>query len=214
MNIESFSHDLLEWSQGNLRSFPWRQEDATPYEVLIAEIFLKQTRASVVADAYPEFIGKFPNVKALEEGDRDKIISIIRPLGLYNNRADALLEIGEAIGDDGIPNSFGELLALPQVGPYVANATMCFGFGEDRAIVDGNIQRIFGRLFEGEADALPLEEAWQVGKKHLPKECVRRYNLALLDFGAMVCTDSSPNCSDCFAQNYCEYALRENDHSA
>jgi len=203
---ERFRDDLLDWSEGNLRSFPWREDDATPYEVLIAEIMLKQTRSPTVHEIYVEFLEEFPTVEALAEAERDELIDIIQPLGLYNYRADAFMEIAERSVDGGIPESAEELSDFPQVGPYVLNATLCFGFGEELPILDTNVERIYTRVFEedgvGEVDD---DELWELAERMLPKGQARRYNLALLDFGYSICTHSSPSCETCFASGYCDY---------
>lgn len=204
---ERFQKDLLQWSRGNLREFPWREEDRTPFEILVAEIFLKQTRASTVADIYPAFMSEYPGPEALQEASKEEIIELIRPLGLYNHRADALKEIGKILGGSEVPSTRGELLELPQVGPYVANATLCFGFGENVPIVDSNIRRVYTRLFYWNNNDVSDSVIWDLARRILPEDEAQRFNLALLDFGARICTDTSPHCEQCFAQSYCGYYL-------
>lgn len=204
--IERFQHDLLEWSRGNLRSFPWREEECSPYEILVAEMFLKQTRASTVGDVLPHFVEKYPNLQSLQSASESDIIEVIRPLGLYNHRTTALKEIGERLSESEIPSNEEDLRDLPQVGPYVANATLCFGFGEDVPIIDSNIRRIYRRLFSAlDVEEMTEDELWSLAEEILPEAEVQRFNLALLDFGAAICTDSSPNCKICFASRYCDY---------
>lgn len=209
MNSEKVARiqsDLMDWGAENRRSFPWREDHATPYEVLLAEIFLKQTRAPTVERIYKEFLKEFPEPAGLLKADREDIIEVIRPLGLYNYRTDALLEIAAFLSEQPLPESEEELRQLPQVGPYVANATLCFAFGQDRPIVDTNVERIYSRIFMNqEVDVLGTTELWELAEELLPEGCVREFNLALLDFGAAVCTDSSPLCEECFASEYCDY---------
>jgi A/G-specific adenine glycosylase len=203
---KQFQQDLLEWSEGNLRSFPWREDDATPYEVLIAEIMLKQTRSPTVREIYVEFIKEYPTLEHLAEADREELIEIIQPLGLYNYRADAFMEIAERAADGGLPEDEDELSDLPQVGPYVLNATLCFGFDEERPIMDTNVERIYGRVFKGDGvDKFDETKLWALAEEMLPEGRARPYNLALLDFGYSVCTHSSPLCGECFASGYCDY---------
>lgn len=204
--IERFQHDLLKWSHGNLRDFPWRQQQRSPYQLLVAEMFLKQTQASTVADVLPQFVEKYPGPESLQSASESEIIEVIRPLGLYNHRAKALKEIGERLGGSEIPSTEDGLRELPQVGRYVANATLCFGFGEDVPIVDSNIRRIYRRLFSAlDVEEMTEDELWSLAEEVLPEAEVQRFNLALLDFGAAICTDSSPNCEQCFANPYCAY---------
>lgn len=205
-----FQSDLLEWGEENLRSFPWREPDATPYEILVAEIFLKQTRASTVDRIHREFIERFPSLQAIREADRSEIIDVIEPLGLYNYRADAFKEIAGKLENDEIPSTESELKNLPQVGPYVANAILCFAFGENRAIIDTNVERIYSRVFAGPESPLTDEELKALAIDLMPSEEPKLYNTALLDFGSIICANQSPNCGKCFASDYCNYYQEKN----
>lgn len=205
---DHFRRDLLEWSEENIRDFPWRRQDATPYEVLIAEIFLKQTRSKTVGRVFPEFMDRFGAPEDLHEADRQEIIDVIRPLGLYNYRADALEEISRYLQDSSVPSEEDKLRELPQVGPYVANATLCFGFDEDRPVVDTNVERIYSRVFgDFGVRSFDEEEYWKLADEMLPEKRVQEYNLALLDLGALICKKSSPKCGVCFAESYCSHAF-------
>lgn len=207
-----FQQDLLAWSEGNLRSFPWREEDATPYEVLVAEIMLKQTRSPTVHKIHLEFIEEYPTLEGLAEASREELIEILRPLGLYNYRADAFKEIAERAADGGLPENEDKLSDLPQVGPYVLNATLCFGFGEERPIMDTNVERIYGRVFGDDGvDEYDDDELWELAERMLPEGQAQQYNLALLDFGYIICTHSSPLCEECFASEYCDYYQNTRD---
>lgn len=203
--LADFQIGLLNWAEENCRDLPWRGVDVNAFEVLIAEIFLKQTRVQTVKEIFPEFIEKYQTPEDLSNSSRTEIIDIIRPLGLYNNRADALIEISEALSGTGVPNSQDKLMELPEVGPYVANATLCFGFGEPRPIVDSNVIRVYSRLAGKSMDDWDRDSLWQFAEKALPKDRVMLYNQALLDFGSLVCSHHNPNCQECFARSYCEY---------
>ena len=47
---------LLCWFKQSGRSFPWRDQGRTPYEVVVAEILLQRTTATGVARTYAGFI--------------------------------------------------------------------------------------------------------------------------------------------------------------
>lgn len=203
---DRFPSDMLSWAEDNLRTFPWRTSSTSPFEVLVAEILLKQTRATTVADILPRFLREYPDPASLSKANREELIEFIRPLGLYNYRSRALREIGATLAENGVPCQEEELLELPQVGKYVANATLCFGFGRSRPVVDSNVKRVYGRLFKGlNPDAETDEKLWSFAEDLLPKDGAERYNMALLDFGAEICTSSSPKCEECFATAYCDY---------
>lgn len=203
-----FRSDLLEWAESDGREFPWRDEEASVYEVFVAEFFLTQTPGENVAAVYPDFLSRFPSLSELERTNVDDIEAAIEPLGFQRMRAEALSAIAEEY--DRLPGETEELVELPRVGPYVANATLCFAESRALPIVDRNVVRIYDRVF-GEAFPNPPADRRSFAEDVLPSdgETARTYNLALLDFGAAVCTKRNPDCRACFAADYCHYARTE-----
>lgn len=201
---EQFRRDLLHWAEDNLRVYPWREPDASLYEVFIAEFFLTQTPADNVDNVYPDFLERFPSLNTIETADRDEVEEVIEPLGFHKMRSEALTKIASRYTS--LPDTEAELLELPRVGPYVANATLCFALGRPRPILDRNVVRVYDRVFTSE---FPDSEAEQqvFTEQMLPEAGLeaRTYNLALLDFGAMICVSGDPRCEACFASDYCEY---------
>lgn len=199
-----FRSSLLSWAEGNLREFSWRESDLPIYEVFIAEFLLTQTPAENVAKVYPDFIKSYPSLTAINAADRSELVNIIEPLGFYNMRADALKKIASEY--ETLPVNETELVKLPRVGPYVANATLCFALERPLPIVDRNVVRTYRRVF-GEEFPESDSDQREFAAAMLPEggRRARSYNLALLDFGALVCTSDSPLCSECFASSHCTY---------
>ncbi len=207
-----FREDLLAWSQDNLREFPWREAEASPYEILIAEMFLNVTRTEVMEKVYPAFVQRYPTFHALRSADREELIEVIRPIGLYNTRADALLEIAETLAGEPFPRTKEELLELPRVGEYVASAVTCMAFGDDEAMMDRNVARVYSRVFDKKfSQDAPGAEAWEFAHEMIPSGDAARYNLALIDFASIRCTAPTPKCDGCFAAEYCRYNQRIDD---
>lgn len=200
-STQRFRSELLEWAEENLREFSWRESDRSLYDVFIAEFFLTQTPAENVATVYPRFLERFPSFRAIEAADERELVEVIEPLGFYNMRSDALKQIADE--HDTLPETVDELTNLVRVGPYVANATLCFARGEPLPILDRNVERVYNRVFGDEWPDSPTERR-QFAEQLLPADGPRMYNLALLDFGAAIC-QPEPLCSECFANNYCEY---------
>lgn len=203
-----FPDELLSWFEENGRSFHWRRDDISPYQMLVAEVFLQVTRAEVVEPVYEEFLERFPTPAALRDAERVEIIDVIRPIGVYNRRADALSVIARELDENGVPETRDELLELPQVGDYAANATLCFGENRPLPVVDSNIERIYDRLL-GELEV----DVWEVAGEMIPDDRARDYNLALLDFGSEVCSHHNPSCESCFASEYCDFYSSSTDDS-
>ena len=195
-----FRADLLEWGEENRREYPWREPDRTLYEVFVAEFFLTQTPADNVAVVYPRFLKRFPTLDAIAEVSEDELVEAIEPLGFQNMRAGALKQIAST--HDHLPTEPESLMELPRVGRYVANATLCFVRDDPLPVLDRNVERVYSRVFR---DTWPETEAAQLTftQRLVPDEA-RVYNLALLDFGALIC-QPEPLCEQCFANEYCVY---------
>lgn len=202
---EEFRRSLLRWASENARKYPWRERERSRYEVFAAEYFLTQTPADNVADVYPKFLDRYPSLNAIREAEVEEIESVIEPLGFQRMRARALNSIAESV--DELPNTSEQLQELERIGPYVANATLCFADCAKLPILDRNVERVHSRVF---GDQFPdsRSDREQFCTEMLPENPadVRTYNLGLLDFGAMVCTKQDPRCDDCFASEYCVYA--------
>lgn len=203
--VKQFRHDLLEWSQEYTRDFPWRTDDTPLYDVFIAEFFLTQTPAENVAAVYPEFLSQFPDLDAIATASMGELEQVIEPLGFQNMRAAAMKEIASEYGE--LPSTVNELLKLERVGPYVANATICFTFESPKPIMDRNVDRIYRRLL---GDDWPDTDSsqWEMAAEIVPEDTPKQYNLGLLDFGASICTPD-PNCEECFASEYCSFYQRQ-----
>jgi len=208
LTAKPFVDELIEWGEKNCREFPWREEDRSPYEIFIAAMLLRRTSAEAVDPVYREFLERYPDLNSLSSADKGELADLLQPLGRHNERAKALRDITSQLVFSGIPDTEEELLDLPHVGPYVANATLCFGYGQRRPIVDANVARIYSRAFDIDVkDEQPHEDdhLWDFAESMLPETEYREFNLALLDFGAAICIDQSPDCDTCLMQLYCSY---------
>ena len=199
-----FREDLLAWAEENLRDFPWRERDQTLYQVFVAEFFLTQTPATNVAKVYPTFLERFPSLREIEEATLDEVEDVIKPLGFQRMRAEALSEI--ASRHEALPEDPEGLQKLPRVGPYVANATVCFARARRLPLLERNVVRAYERVFGDGFPESPKARREFAGEM-LPEDgqTARVYNLALIDFGTLVCTKLDPHCTECFASDYCEY---------
>jgi DNA (cytosine-5)-methyltransferase 1 len=208
MRAKPFVEDLVEWGKENYREFPWREEDCSPYEIFFAAVLLQHASPEVVDPVYRKFIEEYPDVNELSSADKSEIRELLQPLGLNNEPVKILRDITSQLVFSGIPDTEEQLLQLPHVGPYVTNVTLCLGYGQLRPIVDTNVGRIYSRVFDidtmdGQIHA--DDYLWDFAESLLPEDEYRDYNLALLDFGAAICTTDSPDCETCTVNGLCEY---------
>jgi len=203
-----FRTSLLEWAEDNTRDFPWRDTNRPRYEGCLAEFFLTQTPADNVAKVYPTFIDRYPSLEAIDSSDSEELESVIEPLGFQRMRTRALKSIADSV--DTLPGDSEQLQELERVGPYVANATLCFADRVPVPILDRNVERIYNRVF---GDQFPdtRRDREEFCAEILPEnpDEARQFNLALLDFGATVCSKQNPDCDGCFASEYCVYVAEE-----
>ncbi len=187
---------LRDWFLATKRSFPWR-EAITPYKVLIAEVMLQQTRADVVVPYFARWMQLFPSIECLASAPIEEVLKAWEGLGYYS-RARNLHRAAEKLLD-GFPKTYEELLQIPGVGPYTANAILSFAFHEPVIAIDANVERVFARFF---ATSRPkdLKISVQVSDPHEISE-------ALIELGATVC-GKKPACDECPLASSC-VALRE-----
>lgn len=206
----TFVRGVLDWFAANARDYPWRRtRDA--YPVLVAEFMLQQTTADQVAAMYQPFLTRYPTPALAAAAPESEIVAMLKPLGLVH-RARLLKRALEHVThehDGAIPCSLPELLLLPGVGPYTARAVMCFAFGHDLAAVDVNVIRVLGRALGLTAKTTrPHRDRrlWRAVDALIPGGSGRDFNLAMLDFAALVCTHSNPRCASCPVRSVCRHA--------
>src|SRR3954467_3436584 len=171
---------LLPWFSAARRDLPWRKEPRDPYRVWISEVMLQQTRVEVVVPYYLRFLARFPTLRALAAAPLDDVLALWSGLGYYA-RARNLHRAAQACGGE-LPGTAAGLRALPGFGPYTAAAVASLAFGEDVALVDGNVARVLARVFRVRGDA--RREAWKVAEELLPPGRGGAFNEALMELGA------------------------------
>lgn len=204
----SFSADLIGWQQVHGRhALPW-QNTRDAYRIWLSEIMLQQTQVSAVLGYYARFLARFPTLRALAAAPVEEVMAQWSGLGYYT-RARNLHKCAQRVVAeyDGVFPSDPVLLAeLPGIGRSTAAAIAAFSSGRRAAIMDGNVKRVFARVFgiatyPGEKKT---EEAmWRRAEALLPETGIESYTQGLMDMGATLCTRSSPSCERCPMQPRC-----------
>ena len=201
------SAPLLAWFYENRRSLPFR-DDPTPYHIWVSEVMLQQTRMSAVLPYYARFMEEYPTPVALAASDPDRLHRIWEGLGYYS-RADnlrrAAIVITEQYGGD-LPRTYEELLALPGIGEYTAGAIASISMNIPAPAVDGNVLRVFSRLYNDRADILHPYTKRRVTAQvmeEMPSDTPGDFNQALMELGALVCVPGQPQCDNCPLRHLC-----------
>ncbi|MQR00365.1 A/G-specific adenine glycosylase [Glaciimonas soli] len=198
----SFSDAVISWQKQHGRhSLPW-QNTSDPYRVWLSEIMLQQTQVTAVIPYYQKFLASFPDVQSLAQASSEEVMSHWSGLGYYT-RARNLHRCAQRVVAEyaGVfPRDPALLQDLPGIGRSTAAAIAAFSYGVRAAILDGNVKRVFARVFgiDGYPGAKQVEEPmWRRAEALLPEQGVESYTQGLMDMGATLCTRSKPSCDAC-----------------
>ena len=211
MSTTPFSFDdrkaLLVWFHRHRRKLPWRKK-RTGYRVWISEIMLQQTQVNTVIDYYQRWMNRFPDLPTLSRSRESTVLKMWEGMGYYG-RARNILKTAKIVVRDhrGVfPRNHETLLSLPGIGPYTAGAIASLVYGQRRAILDGNVERVLTRVFRI-TDPVDRQEnqkkLWSLAESLLPPDNPGTFNEAMMELGAMVCTPGPPDCPLCPLKGTC-----------
>lgn len=200
--MENIAPALLDWFYASRRILPFR-EDPTPYHVWLSEIMLQQTRVSAALPYYERFLAALPDIPALAGCEEEKLHKLWEGLGYYSrvrNLQKAAKIVCAQYGGQ-LPADYNALLALPGIGEYTAGAIASISFGLPVPAVDGNVLRVFARLYNDPrlvTDPQVKREFTARVMEHQPPAKAGDYNQALMELGALVCLpNGAPLCEQC-----------------
>jgi A/G-specific adenine glycosylase len=192
---------LRAWFRRHARDLPWR-ENRDPYRIWVSEIMLQQTQVATVIDYFKRFIATFPTVAALAAADEQAVLRLWEGLGYYRRARQlhaAARVIAERHGGE-FPRDIEAIGALPGIGRYTAGAVLSIAFDARRPILEANTIRLLARLvaFRGDPHGNAGQALlWRVAEEILPRAGVGKFNQALMELGALVCTPKEPRCLIC-----------------
>ena len=210
--MSTFTRRLLAWYRRNARTLPWRNHP-DPYAVWVSEIMLQQTRVEAALPYFDEWMVRFPTIKSLAEASEQDVLNLWEGLGYYS-RARNLHKAAKIVMEQyagQLPRDLDVLRKLPGIGRYTVGAIASMAFGMDEPTLDGNIRRVFARVFDINlpADSSSGEKAlWNLAAEYLPKGKAGDYNQALMDLGATICLSKNPRCLICPLIESCEARLK------
>lgn len=206
--VQIFQEKLLSWFEQNKRDLPWRRS-YKPYHVWISEIMLQQTQMERGVEYFKRWIEIFPDIESIANASEQQIFKAWEGLGYYSrarNIKKAAVQMLEN-HDAKLPNTYVELLALPGIGPYTSAAIMSIAFNQPYPVIDANVERVMSRVLD---ISIPIKEKESLEMiKEYTDQLVkigspRDVNQALMEFGALFCTQKRPDCKKCPLNRYCK----------
>lgn len=201
-----FSTTLLNWFALNGRDLPWRHTK-NPYDIWLSEVILQQTRIQQGMDYWLRFMQRWPRVEDLAAASEDEVLREWQGLGYYS-RARNLHAAAQQIAANGLfPNTLDGIKKLKGVGDYTAAAIGSIAFGLPAAVVDGNVYRVLARHYGIDTPINTTQGKrlfTELAQSLLPVDQPASFNQAMMDFGAIQCTPTSPKCVLCPLQESCE----------
>jgi A/G-specific adenine glycosylase len=204
----TFSAAVIEWQRQHGRhALPW-QNTTDAYRVWLSEIMLQQTQVAAVLGYYARFLERFPTLEALAAAPLDDVMALWSGLGYYTRARNLHACARRVVAEYGgvFPSDPALLAGLPGIGRSTAAAISAFSSGTRAAILDGNVKRVFARVFgiDQYPGIKPVEDGlWRRAEALLPQSGIESYTQGLMDLGATLCTRSRPDCERCPLRERC-----------
>jgi len=191
-----------------------RAADVSDWGTLVFEIMSQQTPIARVQPIWLQWMERWPTPADVAAASSADIIVAWANLG-YPSRALRLKACAAAIVEKHggeVPLSLKDLTLLPGVGTYTASALLAFRHGIRVPVLDTNVRRVLVRFLDGREfppHTTPSKAETKRADELLPEDGHRaaEVSLALMEFGALVCTQLSPSCNECPISNNCAWAL-------
>src|SRR5437667_10685401 len=193
---------LLAWWARAARDLPWRKT-RDPYRVLVSEFMLQQTQVSRVAEYYPRFLERFPDLRSLARAKPRAVREAWDGLGYYA-RARNLHQLAKSVAGRGVtdkgvagdsvaemPEDPEELIKLPGISRSNAGAVASFAYEKPVPAVDTNVARVLIRVLFGNSrqrlSGNRQRRIWSLAAALIPKDGKRawKFNQALMERGAL-----------------------------
>ncbi len=202
---------LLRWYRANRRVMPWRGHP-DPYAVWVSEIMLQQTQVNTVRPYFDRFMARFPTVAALAAATDDALLKQWEGLGYYTRARNLRKAAQQVLARHGgrLPQTPVELSELPGIGPYTAAAIASICFGVLEPVVDGNVARVFARVWLLSDDFSKSAPRAALVDRLRPliaaADAAGDFNQAMMELGALVCSPRAPHCEACPLHGACAAA--------
>ncbi|WP_109507904.1 endonuclease III [Nocardioides speluncae] len=174
------------------------------FELLVVTVLSAQTTDKRVNAVRPTLFAAYPDAKAMAAADREKLETIIGPLGFFRAKTESLLKLSAALVEhyDGeVPPRLDDLVKLPGVGRKTANVVLGNAFGIPGITVDTHFGRL-ARRFGWTELTDPVKAEHAIGEL-FPKRDWTMLSHHLIWHGRRICHAKKPACGACPVARWC-----------
>ena len=176
------------------------------YELLLAVMLSAQTKDARVNKVTKVLFNKYDSLKKLKEANIKDIENIIKELGNYHKKSEAIINIAKILDEKyngKVVNNRKVLENLPMVGIKTTNVVLSELFNEPTIAVDTHVERVSKRLglVKKDDDVIKIEEKL---KRKFDKNIWSKLHKQFVLFGRYYCTSKKPSCNKCKLQIYCK----------
>ena len=206
--MKEITSALLSWYDCCARNLPWRGFH-NAYRTWVSEAMLQQTRVETVIPYYERFLSRFPSLPDLAAAQEADVLKMWEGLGYYSRARNLLKGARQVMEQYGgiLPEDPALLQKIIGIGPYTAGAIASIAYNIPVPAVDGNVVRVYSRLFGiRENVLLPAvrKEIEDTAAAIVPLDRPGDYNQAVMDLGATVCVPGTPDCARCPLSAFCD----------
>lgn len=177
-----------------------------PFHLLIAVALSAQATDVSVNKATPALFAAYPTVEAVANAPLADIMSYIKTIGLYRNKAKNMKACAQKLLADFngvVPQTLEELMTLPGIGRKTADVMLADAFGIPAIAVDTHVERVCKRLriCRLKDSVLEVEETLM---RKIPQAAWIHTHHVLIFFGRYHCLARNPKCAICPLLEICK----------
>lgn len=206
--------DLLNNSEMEIVFSRWQQQNpapeseleyVNPFTLLVAVVLSAQATDKSVNKATESLFKIVDTPEKMVELGEEKLISYIRTIGLYKNKAKSVIGLSQMLISDfnsQVPGNRDDLMKLPGVGRKTANVVLNVIFNQPTMPVDTHLLRISPKI--GLAEGTTPEQIEKRLLERIPKDYLKNAHHWILLHGRYVCTARNPKCNECIINDICK----------
>jgi endonuclease-3 len=179
------------------------------YTLLVAVILSAQATDVGVNKATGPLFEVAATPRAMLDLGEEGLIRHIRTIGLFRNKAKAILAMSRKLLEDHggrVPGDREALEKLPGVGRKTANVVLNAAFGVPTVAVDTHVFRVANRT--GLAPGQTPNEVERGLERVVPRKYRRFAHHWLILHGRYVCLARRPKCRECVVRDLCAYPAK------